>query len=310
VIENSCDHSFHLFFFFYMNKNCSVSVNCAHLHPKFGEKTPEEELQDLKDEEAAGEVDVNEQQMREMRTRARQSPYPTIVLEVRAEPPQDWRTQAAPRKPQVVAEIPVDEDDDDDVTSDYYYNRKELLSKTITPDDIRKLEALFGKAAVVEKNVADGGMIDHKDDEDAFYAAIEDSLESVSSISHMRRAQEWIQSNDEKFSPITSTFTESDTTEVDRAYEFVFINMAMQKEQARMDKVREARRQYLIMPHFLSSSATSLEKFSKEVANIVNTLPDLRDRVKVSTFHPEHISEARRSPMPILCLEWNESELP
>jgi len=53
----------------------SVSVNCAHLHPSFGEKTPEEAMQELKDEEEAGEVDLNYEEYKKKRILARQSPF-------------------------------------------------------------------------------------------------------------------------------------------------------------------------------------------------------------------------------------------
>ena len=265
-------------------------------------------MKQMKEEEAAGEVDLNAQEFAEKRLLARQSPYPTIVVEVRAQPPPNWGEHAVPDRP--AAEIPVDDDDDDDDDDEYVgginpggaqdYNRKELLNKDVTPSDIQKLEALFGRAAATEKNLPE----EKPASESSFYDAIGKSIEEVSSISHMRRAQEWIKAHDDKFSPVTSAFTESDTTEIDHGYEFVFTNMAMQKEQASIDNIHGARRQYLVMPHFLSSSATSLEKFTKEVENIVNTLPDLRDRVKLSTFHPEHVLEERRSAMPIICLEW------
>lgn len=285
-------------------RDWSVSVNCAHLHPHFGKKTAEETLQEMKEEEAAGEVDVHQQEYAEKRLLARQSPYPSVVLEVRAQPPTDFGASPAPQQPPV-AEIPVDEGDEEQG-----YNRKEFLKKDVTKSDVQKLEALFGMAAVTQKNVQEESQTGTKEQENSFYDAIGMSLGEVSSISHMRRAQDFVKENDTKFSPITSAFTESDTTEIDHGYEFVFTNMAMQKEQASVDNIHGARRQYLVMPRFLSSSATSLEKFSQEVKNIVATLPDLRDRVKLSTFHPEHVQQDRRSPMPIICLQWIEGGLP
>ena len=181
---------------------------------------------------------------------------------------------------------------------------------------IQKLEALFGKAAAKDHPLtADDKkkpeVSERKQKEESFYDAIGDAfgIEEISSISHMRMAQEWIKDNDEKFSPLTSAFTESDTPEVDHAYEFVFTNLAMQKHQAALDNIHGSRRQYLVMPHFLTSSATSLEKFTREVMNIVSTLPDLVGRVKLSTFHPEHVQQGRRSPLPIVCLQWTEGNL-
>ncbi len=64
-------------------RDWSVSVNCAHLHPKFGEPTPEEELEEMKNEDLDGEVDLNLKAYKEKRLLARRSPYPTIVIEVR-----------------------------------------------------------------------------------------------------------------------------------------------------------------------------------------------------------------------------------
>jgi len=264
----------------------------------------------MKAEEDAGEVDLNAQEYAKKKMAARQSPYPTIVVEVRAQPPPDWG-ESPPPKPLAAAVLPVDdedEDEDDEPSASgeaYKYNRKEFLNKEVTSSDIQKLEALFGQAAVTEKNVEDG-FSKRKHAENNFYDAIGSVMEEISAVSPMRMAQEWIRDNDSKFSPVTSAFTESDTREVDHAYEFVFTNMAMQQEQARTDNIHGSRRQYLVVPHFLSSSATSLEKFTKEVKNIVNTLPDLREKVKLSTFHPEHVQQDRRSAMPIICLQWTE----
>lgn len=257
----------------------------------------------MKKEEEMGEVDLNAQDYAKKRLLARQSPYPTVVLEVRAQPAPDWGARPALTKPPVAAEVPVDDEEDDSAGD---YNREELLQKDVTSTDIQKLEALFGTPAVTDKNVLEDGKKSSSDD--GFYDAIGKTIGEVSSISHMQQAQEWILEHDKKCSTTTSAFTESDTTEIDHGYEFVFTNMAMQKQQASVDKIPGTRRQYLVMPHFLSSSATSLEKFTTEVKNIVSTLPDIREHVNVSIFHPEHVKEERRSPMPILCLHWTEDD--
>ncbi|CAB9516776.1 expressed unknown protein [Seminavis robusta] len=293
----------------------SVSVNCAHLHPDFGKKSPEEELQQMKEEEESGEVDLHAQEYAEKRLLARQSPYPTVVVEVRATPPPDWGHAIPPPPPQA-ADVTDDEDDEEGegMSEQYKYNRKKLLQKEVTASDIQKLEALFGKAAAKDHPLQTGGdekkeSSEPKGEEHDFYASIGKTIEEISPVSHMRMAQQWITENDEKFSPVTSPFTESESAEVDHAYEFVFTNLAMQKHQASVDNIHGSRRQYLVMPHFLSSSATSLEKFTKEVMNIVKTLPDLDGRVKLSTFHPEHVQQERRSPLPIICLQWTEGNM-
>jgi hypothetical protein len=63
-------------------------------------------------------------------------------------------------------------------------------------------------------------------------------------------------------------------------------------------------RHYVVMPRFVTSAATSLEKFANQVLQISNTLPDLNNRIHIQTYHPEHVHEAKRSPLPILMLQW------
>lgn len=259
------------------------------------------------------------QEYAKKRLQARQSPYPTIVLEVRSTPPPDFGDHPIPKPPKAVEEEAPDEDEDeeDESQEEYRYNRKEVLAKEVTAQDLQKLESIFGKAAATNHPVtgSDSKKKDQDGKEDAendFYNSIGKSkgIQEVSTVTPMKLSQQWIQDHDEKFSPDTSTFTESFAPEVDQAYEFVFTNLAMQQEQALMDQIHGSRRQYLVMPKFLSSSATSLEKFTKEVMSIVSTVPDLREKVKVSTFHPEHVKEGRRSPVPIVCLQWTEKGSP
>lgn len=258
----------------------------------------------MEEEEEQGEVDVHLQEYAEKRLLARQSPFPTIVVEVRATPPPDWGEHVT--APPMATEEETTEEEED-IAEEYNYNRKELLKKEVTSADIQALEALFGKAAAKE-HPRDGKKetTERKAKERDFYASIGNNIEEISSISHMQMAQEWISDNDEKVCPLTSAFTESDAPEIDHGYEFVFTNIAMMQQQAKHDKVSGSRRQYLVMPHFLSSSATSLEKFTTEVMNIVNTLPELRQKVKISTFHPEHVQKTRRAPLSIVCLKWTE----
>ena len=65
----------------------SVSINCAHLHPKYGEKSPNEIVAEMTAEDFAGETDVNLIEYRNRRDEARRSPYPSVIVEVRATPP-------------------------------------------------------------------------------------------------------------------------------------------------------------------------------------------------------------------------------
>jgi len=252
-----------------------VSVNCAHLHPKFGEKTPEQRLKELQEEEENGEVDLNLQDYKKRRVLARRSPYPSVVVEIRAQPPPDF-TPPPPSGP--TSPDPVEETDEE-----------------ISPDFINSLEALFSKSSLQKE----GG----------FYESIGSHIEEISSLTPMQVAQNWIAKNDPLFDASACAFTTSNTPHVDEAYEFVFTNLAMQTTQFLEDSKVDAgaqKRQYLVMPNFVTTSATSMEKFTKEVESIVSTLPMVRTHVGVSCTHPEHIEEGKRSPVPVFILQWKD----
>jgi len=135
----------------------------------------------------------------------------------------------------------------------------------------------------------------------------------------MTMSQNWISTNDPFFNMSTSTFTLSDSRHVDAAYEFVFNNIAMHISMGRgmnnpqgentlgAVELKFSSRSYLVMPNFLSSSATSFEKFAIEVGHLIQTL-GLRDVLSVSVMHPEHIQNERRSPYPIFVLQWFKRE--
>jgi hypothetical protein len=241
----------------------SIAIHCGHLHPAYGRRTPEQELQDLKDEEEAGEVDVHLQEYKKARLLARRSPYPTLVIEVQASPPPDFGASPPPSA--------AGSDDE-----------------RISAADIQKLEALFGKSA----------HISDESEEDSFWNAVGSSLTEVSAVTPLKLAEKFITETGVEGE---AAFTETQAAEVDEAYEFVFNNVAMLMES-------ETKRQYLVMPHFLSSAATSFEKFAAEVSKMLAVLPDLKDRVSITTFHPEHIDSSRRSPVPILAMQWKEQE--
>jgi hypothetical protein len=93
------------------------------------------------------------------------------------------------------------------------------------------------------------------------------------------------------------TFTTTDCQYVDEAYEFVFNNIAMQQ-------FRNNVAQYLVYTNFVSSSATSFEKFARECVGLVDTMPSLRGKIELSTLHPEHIDESKRCPVPVLVMKW------
>ncbi|KAG7342723.1 hypothetical protein IV203_020673 [Nitzschia inconspicua] len=270
------------------DKEWVVSVNCAHLHPKFGEKTPEQQLKELQEEDNEGEVDLNLQEYKERRLLARRSPYPSIVVEVRSMAPPEF-TPPPPKTPQQPQAV---EDDDDGV-------KTSADDVKIDSEFVQQLEALFSKSSIQKEG-------------DGFYDSIGSHIETFSSVTPMMVAQNWIDQNDPLFDVTKCAFTVSDATYVDEAYEFVFTNLAMQtshflsKTSTAGEQAGAQRRQYLVMPHFLSNSATSMEKFSDQVLNIVRTLPPVRNKVDVSFLHPEHVDENKRCPIPVFVLQWKD----
>jgi hypothetical protein len=262
----------------------SVSINCAHLHPDFGVPTKAQELEAMKKEDEPEEVDLNYLDYQEKKLQARRSPYPTIVIEVRATPPVDNFGDLAATARVGQPEPPCVND------------------KPVTANDIAKLEALFGKSAHIREST----------DEDLFYDALAETLDHVemtntNSSTFLQRAQAWMTQHDTAAIHQASqvAFVESSTIRhVDEAYEFFFTNVAMVRDHQHNT---HRHRQYLVLPQFLPTSATSLEQFAQSARSILEVLPDLDGHMQLEVFHPEHINPQQRSPMPVLVLEWNKA---
>jgi hypothetical protein len=157
----------------------SVVLHCAHLHPSFGEGSDDDAA-----EEEATETD---QKYQRQRLAARRSPYPTLVLEVRAAPtPEPW--QPAP---------PTSSSRAADATSDMH----------------RQLEALLGRSAhLKEESTRD------------FWDALGHSLPEVTTQTPLQRAQDWVAAT---WQLDAATVTTSDAQAMDEAYAFLFTNIAM-----------------------------------------------------------------------------------
>ena len=124
-------------------------------------------------------------------------------------------------------------------------------------------------------------------------------------------AHKWVAGNKPSYDETKSTFVATDARHVDEAYEFVFSNIASQKKPTQVsERTKElvaGKRSYLVMPNFLSSSATSFEKFAMQVSSIVDSIPGLTDELVMSTLHPETVETEWRSPVPILILQWYDA---
>jgi len=269
-----------------------VSISCAHLHPKFGEKTPEEILADMQKEDEEGEVDVNAEEYRRRRKQARQSPYPSLVMEVMATPPPDFN-QPSPM-----------------AVKDQSSQGGEV--NEISSDDIKKLEALFGQAATDHPVEEPKAVEDLDAEEEAFWNSFGKlgGIEEISTVTPTSVAHKWVAANEPSYDEAKSTFVSGDVRQVDEAYELVFSTIAMQKNRMEKDvkgvskDMVPGKRSYFVMPNFLTASATSFERFAMEVRAIVDTIPGLSDELSMSTLHPETVEKEWRSPHPILILQW------
>lgn len=288
-----------------LDKDWVVSINAASLHPKYGEKTPEEILEDMKREDSDGEVDLNLEEYKKMRNRARQSPYPTVVIEVRA-------------TPQEISVAPTGGDANSD-PKEMQHTKWDQGQSSVSKEDIKRLELMFGQSA--STNHPKKEMPSHMKSDDAFYDAIGNAfgIEEVLPMDPTAVVHGWVAKNDPSYKDETSQFLSCDAKHVDAAYEFVFSQIAGERilstqtsdrGYAYSPGVRElklGKRMYITMPDFVSTSATSFEKFAFEVNNIINTVNGLSDIVSVTTFHPEHILISRRSPVPTFVLQWYDS---
>ncbi len=134
--KSECFMEFYVWF-------CRVSINCAHLHPQYGVQTPEERLAAMKHEDEEGEVDINLQEYKQRRDEARRSPYPSIIIEVQSTPPPDFgsRSSARPKPPSPATRPPFFAEASD--------GEKD---PTVTSDDVKRLEALFGMSAATKSS--------------------------------------------------------------------------------------------------------------------------------------------------------------
>lgn len=252
----------------------SIAVNGASLHPDY--QTPKEILDQM---ELQGLLDTAENRQKlERRNRARKSPYPTLIIEVKAGPPSE--------------DLSPNRNDKN--------NKVELVGAL--DDVVKRLESIYAMSAALHKRGKDNS-------EDIFFNAIGtvSGIEEVAPVNAMELTHAWIQENDPHYNQSLSTFTSSDLQHIDSAYEFVFLNLSLHDYvpfQASSPKVKPGTRSYLVLPKFISSSATSFEKFASDIESIIQTIAGLDRRVSISSMHPESIDSDKRSPHPVIIIQW------
>lgn len=120
--------------------------------------------------------------------------------------------------------------------------------------------------------------------------------------------KEWVQKNDPLFEKELASFTSSKVKDSDAAFEYVFLNLSLHKYRKRKPSddfdFKAGPRSYLVVSNFLSYSATSFERFTKDIQNILSSVDGLNERVSVDSMHPENIEDRKRSPHPVIILQW------
>jgi len=268
---------------FKRDQDWDINVSGATLHPDY--TTPQELVDQMKN--SGDDNDNNkdkEKLIQEQKNRARQSPYPTLIIEVKASP-----------QPAV---------------KDTRFEGEDTMV-----DIIFKLEAIYAKSAALHKKF-------ETNTEDIFYHAIGmlNGIEEILPSNMIEVVENWVVENDRRYDADLSTFASANLKHADSAYEFVFANLALHKfipdddddddgGGGEENKTYTAGlRSYLIMPKFVSTSATSFEKFAGGVNEIVRSIDGLKNRIIVSMMHPEHVDADKRSPAPILVLQWYEQK--
>lgn len=266
-----------------------VSINAASLHPKYGKNTAADILEEMKRQDAVGEINVNEEESADRKDRARRSPYPSLVIEVKSTPP------GIVHPPPGQTEISYTEN-----------LVEEIEDQGASKDVILQLEQLFAKSAKLLTEEPEG--------EDAFYKALGKvtNIEEILPTSPIVTARNWIANEDPMYDPHISTFTSSDAKHADEAFEFIFSSLAIHsynpKRALKRKEFKFGSRSYLVMPHFSTSSATSLDVFTRSVRTILASL-DLKERVSVVSYHPEHMDVERRAPVPVIVLQWYNEDI-
>jgi hypothetical protein len=264
------------------SRDWRIAVNGGCLHPEFD--SPKGVIEDLKKK---GALTSEKLEQMERKNLARRSPYPTLIIEVKSEPKSIEEEQKRVEEEKSVDRV--------DMVSD--------LS-----DVVKQLEAIYAKSAAMHKG-------SDKPSDDLFYKSIGyvAGIEEIVPVNAMEHTKEWVVRNDPRYSKNFATFLSSNLKHADSAFEFVFLNLSLHKyiptdddSSSKTKKVqyKPGTRSYLVLPKFASTSATSFEKFVNDIRNIIKTIKGLSDRVSVTYMHPEGVDGDRRSPSPVIILQW------
>ena len=119
-------------------------------------------------------------------------------------------------------------------------------------------------------------------------------MNDQSILSPSALGQNWITENDPLYDADT-IFVIFDSPHVDAAYKFIF---------GYLSKSPMKKRIYILMNHFCTRSATSFERFIKQLDILKACIPL---PIALDTFHPEHVVDKKQSPIPILVMTWDDN---
>lgn len=230
----------------------SMALHCAHLHPSFGEGTDTTTTTDAKD-----------LSYQSQRLAARRSPYPTLVLEVRAAPtPESFAPSPGPTS-----------------------------ASSSTSDIQRQLEALFGQSAHLKEETTD-----------SFWDALGNSLPEVTTQTPLQRAQHWMATT-LQLDEATVTTSDATAMDEAYAFLFTNIAMFLQQPPLATDSAIEQNRSpyFLVLPQLFPSSATSLERWAEQVGRILAAFSSV-PAIQLTCYHPEHVRPELRAPTTMIGL--------
>ncbi len=269
-----------------------TSVNLAHLHPAFDEIMDQEDPAttiSAEDDEAAIEHKNKIRAYKQKKMKARRSPHPTIVLEVRSSrPSQGVQGTMEGASPEQISQAKADR-------ADRLQQNKPSPEAAENPS-LAALESAFMRAAVPQNEKPDCEVPSSTKTTDLA------DLARRSVMTPLQKAKNWhrekCDGQDLRANP--SSFREFDGKKVDEAYQFVFSMLASEMAQFTDAKSASDQRTLVVsMPKFLPASATSFTKFRHDVVKLFESS---KIDATAMAYHPEEVDEANRAPMSILVI--------
>ena len=291
----------------------SMSVNMAHLHPSFdsgaftrgvsqekidAEREAEREYESKLSPEEMEVRNENKRKIeiyKERKVKARRSPHPTVIIEVRGAPVDagaDETRNIMSRDQRQKGQMPPGRPGGASADGG--------PPASSSPTDIKKLEASFMRAAAANAKAG----------EEAQGEAKEGVGKDLSDIARQTlnpniKVREWLGKVKPNVVSSDIKLKDFDGKYADEAYSFIFSAYTAEVEKASLAN-RRPRLLVLSMTRFLQSSATSFSKFAFDLQRIAD-MTNMAS-VDVERYHPEDVDVNKRAPTAIIVLRRREEE--